>query len=113
MGSAMAGHRLAFRSARLEALLYNGGAALSIALLELLRLGVAIGASAYDTTQLSPVETTRQHLGEHEAYIEFVTPGAPLVQYEWDLHWPMYETDYDDPGRAVTDTEILATLPVG
>lgn len=115
MGTAMfAGHRLAFRIARREAWRYKGRSALSITLLGLPLLAVAIGASAYDTAMLSEEETALQYLGENEAYIEFATPGAPLVQHSWNDKWPMYDMDdWEDPGRAVTDTEILASLPVG
>ncbi|GAA2284262.1 hypothetical protein GCM10009853_043650 [Glycomyces scopariae] len=115
MGTATgAGNRLAFRIARREALRYKGRSVLSITLLGLPLLAVAIGASAYDTAMLSDEEEAAQVLGENEAYVEFAVPGAPLVQHSWNDRWSMYDMDdYDDPGRAVTDTEILNALPVG
>ncbi|GAA1673850.1 hypothetical protein GCM10009830_20240 [Glycomyces endophyticus] len=110
----IAGQRLAFRIARREALRYKGRSALSITLLGLPLLAVAIGASVYDTAMLSDEETAAQVLGENEAYIEFAVPGAPLVQHSWNNRWSMYDMDdYEDPGRGVTDTEILNALPVG
>jgi putative ABC transport system permease protein len=109
-----AGQRLAYRIARREALRYKGRSALSITLLGLPLLAVAIGASVYDTSMLSDEETAQQVLGENDAYIEFGVPGAPLVQHSWNDRWTMYDMeDYEDPGRAVTDTEILSNLPVG
>ncbi|MEU6249865.1 FtsX-like permease family protein [Glycomyces sp. NPDC047010] len=109
-----ASQRLGFRIARREAWRYKGRSALSIVLLGLPLLAVAIAASAYDTVSLSDEETAEQVLGSNEAYIEFSTPGAPLTQHSWNELWPYYDMeDYEDPGRAVTDQEILATLPVG
>nr|BFF24191.1 hypothetical protein GCM10025732_21560 [Glycomyces mayteni] len=41
-------------------------------------------------------------------------PGAPIEQHSWNELWPYYDmVDWDDPGRGVTDQEILAELPVG
>ncbi|RRS02064.1 ABC transporter permease [Glycomyces terrestris] len=109
-----AGQRLAYRIARREAWRYKGRSALSITLLGLPLLAVAVGASAYDTAQLSEEETAAQVLGENEAYVEFGVPGAPLVQHSWHDRWILYDQeDYEDPGRAVTDTEILSLLPIG
>jgi putative ABC transport system permease protein len=116
----LASQRLAFRIARREAMRYKGRSALSITLLGLPLLGVAIGATAYDTTTLSPEQTTEQYLGENEAYIEFLEPGTPITQTSWDSGWFSYEYEgggefgEEEPvGRAVTDTEVLATLPLG
>ncbi|WP_335985774.1 FtsX-like permease family protein [Glycomyces sp. MUSA5-2] len=108
-----ASQRLAFRIARREAWRYKGRSALSIALLGLPLLGAALAASAYDTADLDDAETAAQVLGENEAYIEFATPGVPLEQQSWNNTWPAFEMDWEDPGRAVTDQEILASLPVG
>ncbi|SDD21069.1 FtsX-like permease family protein [Glycomyces harbinensis] len=109
-----ASHRLAFRIARREAMRYKGRSALSIALLGLPLLGVAIGATAYDTSQLSVAETAEQYLGENEAYIELALPGVPITQYDWDSQYFYWDSEGDeDAGRALTETEILAALPVG
>ncbi|MEU5870041.1 FtsX-like permease family protein [Glycomyces sp. NPDC047369] len=109
-----ASQRLAFRIARREAWRYKGRSALSIALLGLPLLGAALAASAYDTAQLDDAETAAQVLGENEAYVEFAAAGVPLVQHSWNELWPYYDMeDYEDPGRAVSEQEILATLPVG
>jgi putative ABC transport system permease protein len=112
------GHRLALRIARREALRYKGRSILSITLLGLPLLGVAIAASAYDTTTLSPEETADLYLGSNDAYIEFAIPGTPIEQMNWDSRWITSEIAAEggsesDPGRAVRDSEILAALPVG
>lgn len=112
----MAGQRLAFRIARREALRYKGRSVLSIALLGLPLLGVAIGASAYDTASLSPEETAVQYLGENDAFIEPAFPGEPITQYTWDSEYPWWELeeyDEDKEPRGITHAELLAELPVG
>ncbi|HEX2145698.1 MAG TPA: ABC transporter permease, partial [Glycomyces sp.] len=111
-----ASQRLAFRIARREALRYKGRSALSITLLGLPLLGVAIGASAYDTTTLSDEETAEQFLGENDAYIEFAEPGVPIAQYGWESQWFSWgpaSKDQKFERRTVTEAEVLATLPVG
>ncbi|HEY1094636.1 MAG TPA: FtsX-like permease family protein [Glycomyces sp.] len=118
MGRFLASQRLAFRIARREALRYKGRSVLSITLLGLPLLGVAIGATAYDTTTLSPEETAEQYLGENDAFIEEAYPGSPITQYTWKDQMPWYEVvDYEDaegegPG-GVSEMDVLAALPVG
>ncbi|WP_205327681.1 ABC transporter permease [Glycomyces sp. YM15] len=112
----MASQRLAFRIARREALRYKGRSVLSITLLGLPLLGVAIGASAYDTATLSPEETAIQYLGENDAYISADNPGEPLTQFTWDSQYPWWESEMtEDDGEPGTITEmgVLAELPLG
>lgn len=112
----MASNRLAFRIARREAMRYKGRSILSITLLGLPLLGVAIGASAFDTATLSAEETAVQYLGENEAFIEAVFPGEPITQYTWDDEYPWWELnsyDEDVEPKSVTEMEILAELPIG
>jgi putative ABC transport system permease protein len=114
----LANQRLAFRIARREALRYKGRSALSVTLLGLPLLAVAIGATAYDTAQLSKEETAEQYLGANDAYIEFAVPGVVIEQLNWDDRWISYDVPSDDglgeaPERDVPDTEILAALPDG
>ncbi|MFG3338920.1 FtsX-like permease family protein [Glycomyces sp. NPDC048151] len=115
MGRFLASQRLAFRIARREALRYKGRSALSITLLGLPLLGVAIGASAYDTTTLNEEETYDQYVGENDGYIEEAYPGEPLVQYTWREQYPWWEADWEEgkepPG--ISEAEILNALPVG
>ncbi|MFC3495070.1 FtsX-like permease family protein [Glycomyces rhizosphaerae] len=110
--------RLAFRIARREALRYKGRSVLSITLLGLPLLGVAIGASAYDTTTLSPEETVVQHIGENDAFLRADYPGQAINQYEWDTQWAWTEPTDDealteDPPGSLSDQQILASLPLG
>ncbi|MCD0445283.1 ABC transporter permease [Glycomyces sp. A-F 0318] len=116
----MGGLRLALRIARREAMRYKGRSVLSITLLGIPILGVAIGASAYDTIDLSAEETAEQHLGENDAYIEPVSPGEPITQYTWDGQYPWYDMTAPAEGEeeeaapaSLTDMEVLAALPVG
>jgi putative ABC transport system permease protein len=118
VGRFLASQRLAFRIARREALRYKGRSVLSITLLGLPLLGVAIGASAYDTTTLSPEEQAEQYLGENDGYIEKGYPGSPIVQYTWEDQMPWYELEnYEDADGQepadVAETDVLAELPVG
>ncbi|MEV3937108.1 FtsX-like permease family protein [Glycomyces sp. NPDC049804] len=109
-------HRLAFRIARREAWRYKGRSALSITLLGLPLLGVAIGASAFDTIQLSEEETAEQYLGSNDAYIELALPGVPIEQQNWNSRWIVYDVPVGTDGdaeRPVADSEILAALPEG
>ncbi|KPC70972.1 hypothetical protein ADL26_16625, partial [Thermoactinomyces vulgaris] len=87
----LASHRLAFRIARREAWRYKGRSALSITLLGLPLLGVAIGASAFDTARLSEEETAEQYLGSNDAYIEIALPGVPIEQQNWNSQWIIYD----------------------
>ncbi|MDA1362042.1 hypothetical protein O1R50_20620 [Glycomyces luteolus] len=112
----MASQRLAFRIARREAMRYKGRSALSITLLGLPLLGVAIGASAYDTTTLSPEETAVQYLGENDAYISAEYPGEPLDQFTWNEQYPWWELRENDDGHepgTITEQGVLAELPLG
>jgi putative ABC transport system permease protein len=114
----LANQRLAFRIARREALRYKGRSVLSITLLGLPLLAVAIGATAYDTAQLSKEESAEQYLGANDAYIEFAIPGVAIEQLNWDDRWISYEVPGDTgteepPERDVPETEILAALPAG
>ena len=114
----LAGHRLAFRIARREAMRYKGRSILSITLLGLPLLGVAIGASAYDTVTLSAEESADQFLGANEAFIEEAYPGEPITQFTWDnrsVWWEPEEGAYDAGGEpgTTTETQLLAELPVG
>ncbi|WP_026924609.1 ABC transporter permease [Glycomyces arizonensis] len=113
----LSGLRLSFRIARREALRYKGRSALSIALLGIPLLGVSLGASAWDTMELSPVEATEQKLGETDAYLRFDWEGIPVVQHTWDTEWGWTEV----PGEPetmpetvpVSEDQILAALPEG
>ncbi|MFG3340833.1 FtsX-like permease family protein [Glycomyces sp. NPDC048151] len=114
----LASHRLAFRIARREALRYKGRSALSITLLGLPLLGVAIGATAYDTSVLDEEETAEQYLGSNDAYIEVVLPGIPIEQMNWDSQWISYDVPGDQgfdeiPETPVGEADILAALPAG
>jgi putative ABC transport system permease protein len=112
----LASHRLAFRIARREAWRYKGRSALSITLLGLPLLGVAIGASAFDTARLSEEETAEQYLGSNDAYIEIALPGVPIEQQNWNSQWIIYDVPAGTDGdaeRPVADSEILAALPEG
>jgi len=110
-----ASHRLAFRIARREAMRYKGRSALSIALLGLPLLGVAIGASAFDTSTLSKEETARQYLGENDAFVEEGYGGLPITQYTWEDQYPWYESteDAESSGASFSDADLLNALPVG
>jgi putative ABC transport system permease protein len=96
---------------------YKGRSILSITLLGLPLLGVAIGASAFDTTSLSVEEHTAQYLGENDAFIDAAYPGQPITQYTWDSEYPWWEPeggyDEDQEPRLLTEAEILNALPVG
>ncbi|WP_035699541.1 FtsX-like permease family protein, partial [Glycomyces tenuis] len=113
----LSGLRLSFRIARREALRYKGRSALSIALLGIPLLGVSLGASAWDTMNLSPVETAEQKLGENDAHIRFDWEGVPVVQHIWDEEWgwtePVEETGDMPQEATVSEAQILAALPEG
>jgi putative ABC transport system permease protein len=112
----LAGHRLALRIARREALRYKGRSALSITLLGLPLLGVAIAASAYDTTTLSPEESAELYLGSNEAYFELADPGQPIDQGSWDSQYISWYTEGErdeEASTTVTEAEILNELPIG
>lgn len=116
-----AGLRLSMRIARREALRYKGRSALSIALLGLPLLGVSIGATAYDTIDLSDEEEAVLHLGENDAYVESAVPGIALTQYDWNSKWVGYATAEGVDERALdeayasvhSEQDLLAHLPVG
>ncbi|MEU6859425.1 FtsX-like permease family protein [Glycomyces sp. NPDC046736] len=114
----LASTRLAYRIARREALRYKGRSVLSIVLLGLPLLGVAIGASAYDTAVLSPEQDAELYLGETDAYIEPAYMGGAIVQHSWDERNPWAEPvnsgGYEDMSDIVpSKTQILAALPLG
>ena len=111
----LASQRLAFRIARREALRYKGRSALSITLLGLPLLGVAIGATAYDTTQLSPEENAEMYLGDNEAYVEIASAGVAIQQMSWDSQYFSWgtESSSEDAELTVAESEILAGLPLG
>jgi len=114
VGRFLASQRLAFRIARREALRYKGRSVLSITLLGLPLLGAAIGITAYDTMMLSDEETARQYLGENDAFIQDTGAGIPIEQMSWNEQWASYGTESDEEGSGpVTESEILAALPVG
>jgi putative ABC transport system permease protein len=119
VGRLLASQRLAFRIARREALRYKGRSVLSITLLGLPLLGVAIGASAFDTTTLSDEETAEQYLGENDAYIEPAYAGQPITQFTWNDRMPWSEPEnYEDVEEGeepagISEMDILGSLPVG
>jgi putative ABC transport system permease protein len=112
----LASQRLAFRIARREAWRYKGRSALSITLLGLPLLGVAIGASAFDTVTLDAEQEVEQYVGTNDAYIEEAYPGLPISQHTWDESYPWWDwedadTDEEPPG--ITEGGILNQLPIG
>ncbi|WP_030158240.1 FtsX-like permease family protein [Glycomyces sp. NRRL B-16210] len=116
-----AGLRLSMRIARREALRYKGRSALSIALLGLPLLGVSIGATAYDTIDLSDEEEAVLYLGDNDAFVESAVPGIALTQYDWNSKWVGYSTEKEVDEETLneayssvhTEADLLAELPAG
>lgn len=113
----LSGLRLSFRIARREALRHKGRSALSIALLGIPLLGVSLGAAAWDTVDLSAVETAEQKLGENDAHISFSREGVPSVQHTWEDEWgwiePVEQSETAPEPDTVPESDIMAALPEG